>query len=444
MKTKESHVVIQPDQKGLEFYASKRQAKKVFDAIIKRLSEKGPPYNTAHVPQAVLPSNMVHGSKEHAIFLFILCLWMRGGVESATATSFLKNMYEQRPDVFIPETYWNWGPDLTRKQVDRISEVLTEHRLGQRVEENALGWVYNMRKLAQFWEGDPRKLMTDRPRFNVLARRIIGKTSGKQGQFINEDNPNGFMFFREKMTAMIAYFLMDAGLVPMFYAPVPVDFHVLRLLVSNQVIRVRGKDVKETVGVDFMRNVTQRLAREMTEWYCREYQVSPVALCDALWLLSGTLCRANPGNSGYVTDDQRRLALKESRVVVNSHPMLDIDMESNGAAVEADPIQDGLTGPSSDITGRKRYRGLKRDADTLRKPTLVRSFEKSCGVCPLQDTCRYNISSGAYYTAGMLLPERLRVIPPALQADFLESPGFKGSFHAPVDPTVRFAKITLR
>jgi hypothetical protein len=436
MKKTESRVVVQPNQKGLKFYVNKGQAKKVFDTLITRLSEKGPPYHAAHVPQAqqFLPDNLVCGSKEHAIFLFVLCFWMRGGIESDTASSFLKTMYEQRPDVFVPDAYWDFGPDLTRKQIETITKVLQDHRLGQRVEENAPGWVYNMRKLAQFWSGDPRRLMTDKPQFKKLVRRIVGKTK-KNGTFINEDNPHGFMFFREKMTAMIAYFLMDAGLVPMFYTPVPVDFHVLRLLVSNQVIRVRGKSMKETVGIDFMRGTTQRLAREVTEWYCRKYLVSPIALCDSLWLLSRSLCRFNPGNSGYIANNQRKQALQKERSVEDGYPVF------NGFEITENEVSESVL---TDLAGRKRYLGLAWGHDDLMKPSMVRSFKKSCGVCPLQGSCRYNISAGSYYTGGMLLPERFRFIPPDTQEHFLSHPAFAGSFQAPVDPTVRFTQVSLK
>jgi hypothetical protein len=40
-----------------------------------------------------------------------------------------------------------------------------------------------------------------------------------------------------------------------------------------------------------------------------------------------------------------------------------------------------------------------------------------------------------------LLPERLRFIPPDKQEGFLGHSAFKSTFHAPVDPTVRFAQI---
>jgi hypothetical protein len=93
--------------------------------------------------------------------------------------------------------------------------------------------------------------------------------------------------------------------------------------------------------------------------------------------------------------------------------------------------------------GRRRYLGLRRDKNDLLKPTMVKSFRESCGVCPLNGFCKYNISAAAYYTAGMLLPERLRFIPPDEQVSFLGHPAFESTFHAPVDPTVRFTKLAF-
>ena len=97
-----------------------------------------------------------------------------------------------------------------------------------------------MRKLDRFWSGDPRKLMDDKPKFKVLVKRIMGKTTRKGVFFYNIDKAQGFMYFREKMVAMIAYFLMDAKLVPMFYTPVPVDFHVILACVDFPIISDRN------------------------------------------------------------------------------------------------------------------------------------------------------------------------------------------------------------
>ncbi len=432
----------------LKFYADYDQARTVFDLLIDRLSKKGPPYNTAMVPQAdqFLPVNLEKGSREHAIFLFSLCLWMRGGIESDTAARFLKAMHESHPAAFEPTCYSNTGAEETAQQIASVTDLLVEHQLGQRVEENAPGWVYNMRKLQRFWDSDPRRLMNDNPSFSTLVDRIISKTSDKNGNFAREDNPHGFRFFREKMVAMLAYFLIDAKLVPMFYTPVPVDFHVLRLLTSNGILRIQGMEMHETLGINFLRTDVLRLAREVTEWYCRENKVSPIALCDSLWLLSRSLCRNNPGNSGYVVNGRRKAATEEKRnkkAANGEHPEFEMEIVDGNASASPN-IEDTDTEP--ELTGRKRYIGYKHTAESLARPSMVKRYNKSCGVCPVEAHCRFNISAGAYYVAGDLEAKRLRVKPPPhtqLQADFVSELG-SDSLHRPPKAGHRFAEIKVR
>jgi hypothetical protein len=426
-----SRIVERADQKNFKFYVDRVRARQVFDALIRRLSEKGRPYHNAHVPQSaqLLPANLKRGGREAALFMFVSCLWMRGGIESDTAMAFLKSMYEAEPQLFEPELFRSSGAEDVQSQISMIKSALTKYRLGQRVDENSLGWVYNMRKLWRFWSSDPRNIMNDQPSFQALSTRLLGKGSIKGGMFINEDKKNGFMFFREKMAAMLAYFLMDLELVPMFYTPVPVDFHVLRLLTANLILRAKGLSVEEAVGVNFYRAETLKLSRQVTEWYCRKYRISPIALCDSLWLLSRTLCRNNPGNSGYVFDGKRRAPATADR---NSNTDFLIEPETSRPEAPTAP----------DLKGRKRYLGLKWSTEEMMSRSKVRRINDSCGVCPVNGFCRYNISSGAYYVKGSLLPERLRFVPPNGQHDFFCHEAFDGTDRPLVDETVRFTKIT--
>lgn len=418
----------------VKFYADKKQARLVFGLLIKRLKEKGPPYNSALVPQTdvFFPNNLEKGSRGHAVFLFLLCLWMRGGAESDTTAFFLKEMHQERPDLFDPFLYRDRD---YKSAIAEITRALTEYKLGQRVDENAPAWVYNMKKLAKFWNGDPRRIMDDKPNFKTLAKRIIGRTANKEKVFELEDNPHGFRFFREKMVAMIAYFLMDAKLVPMFYTPVPVDFHVLRLLVANRIIKIHGKSAKESIGVDFMKSQVLKEARFITEWYCRKYKISPIALCDSLWLLSRNFCRSNPGNSGYVRDLKRKTDIQNKKRASDKHHTFNFEVEEisfDQKNIDAD-----------EVSGRKRYSGLKWKEDEIWNQTRINRFEKSCGLCPVRTTCRFNISAGAYYVGGKLLPERFRLEPPNNQSHFLDYDDFTGTFVAKVDPQVRFTEVHM-
>lgn len=447
------HVVLQPDQKGLQFKINRKQALRVLDMLIQRLGERGIPYNYALVPQAghTLPKmfqnklNADYDHKQHAIFLFVLCLWMRGGTESDTAIEFLTPMYEKDQKLFAPEYFLQTD---TPGLIAEVATALTEANLGNRVDENSVGWVYNMRKIARHWGGDPRKLMNDKPKFKKLCKRIVSKKPKTDDDLVllNEGNPNGYMYFQEKMAGMIAYFLMDAELVPMFYAPVPVDIHVLRVLVINQVIKPVGKCEKETLGVDFYREEVRALAREVTEWYCRTRHVSPVALCDTLWLLSRSLCRRNPGNSGYVVDTKRhkndRLRRKQNRDGLLSPHLLGMEDVIEGDVLTLVPSEsdDG----AGELSGRKRYMGFRFSDDTIwNDPGRIRRYEAACGRCPLESTCRFNVTSAAYYVAGKLLVERERLKAPRDHRSFLDHDAFASAHHVRIDPRVRFAPIAF-
>lgn len=449
------HVVLQPDQKGSRFKIDKKQTLLVLDKLIERLAARGIPYNYALVPQAgnTLPKQFQdrgsegYDPKQHAIFLFILCLWMRGGTESDTAIEFLTPMYERDRKLFAPEYFLQTD---TSALIAEVAAALTEARLGNRVDENSVGWVYNMRKIARHWGGDPRRLMSDKPGFKKLCKRIVSKKpkTDEGLVFLNEDSPHGYMYFQEKMAGMIAYFLMDAELVPMFYAPVPVDIHVLRVLVTNRVIQVVGKDEEGAIGIDFYREEVRALARKATEWYCRTRHVSPVALCDTLWLLSRSLCRRNPGNSGYVVDTTRhkgdRLRRKTEHESLLSPHLLGMEIEAiveNGDLAISSVDSDDAAG---ELSGRKRYLGFRFSEDTIwNESSRIERYEASCGRCPLQETCGYNVSSGAYYVAGRLLPERTRLKAPQTHGSFLDHVAFASAHHVRIDPRVRFAPIAF-
>ncbi len=442
MKTdyKKYHVVRQPNQKGLKFYADRSQGKKVFDLLIERLRQKGPPYNKALVPQTVkfVPKNLERGSAAHAVYMFMLCLWMRGAVESNTTALSLKDMYEARPELFDPNLFLENGESATTEQARLIREAMLTFQLGSGINENVQGWVYNMRKLARFWHCDPRLLMNDKPEFPVLVRRLVGRTkhSKKEFDFANEDRPYGFMFFREKMVAMIAYFLMDARLVPMFFAPAPIDIHVMRILTTTQVLRVEGKTAEETIGINFLRPQAQNAARDVTEWYCRKYRISPIALCDAIWLLSSNLCKHNPGNSGYVFDPIRDRKAELKRKTGSEHPELGLEISTQAQENGADA--------AAKIKSRDRYMGLRWSAEEISdNPTLRRKFDRSCGRCPAEKECCFNISAAGQYNGYGLIPECFRRKPKNNQHDFLHHDEFRDTFRGEIHPEVRFTKIEM-
>lgn len=418
------HVVLQPREQGLKFEIDYTRAKLVFHALIERLRERGAPYHAAAVPQidANLPINMARGTVEHAIFFFAACLWMRGGTESGTAVRLLKKMFENEPNMFKPSFFADGS--YFQSYIPYVAETLKAYKLGQQIGQNAKGWIHNMRELALRWKGDPRELFRGKPSFETLCKRIIRHRMPKQKGQSGDAGYEGFMFFREKMVAMLAYFLMDSGLVPLQYVPVPVDFHVLRILVTNRIVLVKGKSLEETIGVDFLKKSVQNLARKVTLWYCKKFRISPIALCDALWLLSRTLCRNNPGNSGYVADPQRH-AMKY-------------------AGQDSLPFMNDIQPTHFPPRGRMRYLGMRFDDRELEK--MQPRFKASCHICPVEKFCKFNVTSAMCYVGGKLVPERLRFVPTngvAVQKTLFGTDTFIDAQTSPVRRDVRFAEIDM-
>ncbi len=78
------------------------RAKEVFGAIYKAYENGSFPFYNVSLPQRKenIPEGMVWGSKEHAIFLFNSCHYMRGRIDSEAAFKGLKKVYEKAPDLF--------------------------------------------------------------------------------------------------------------------------------------------------------------------------------------------------------------------------------------------------------------------------------------------------------------------------------------------------------
>lgn len=329
----------------------------IFERLLQALKKKEYPYNIALLPQRKenLPDTILYGSREHALFLFAACFWMRG-TRSETAFRGLRIIYEKYPGLFLPEGYPSNG-----KGNDGMAEII-HHVLSNRANPQALAfkseeisrfWPLNFAKLHRFWGSDPTNLLRGTHDYHEYYHRMVN------GGNISPDNPNGFWGFREKMASMFAYFIADAGMVDPSLFPVPVDFHVLRVLVSHQILV--SDNPLET---NFRTEAALQQVRNTVVDYCDKYGESPLALSDALWLLSMLICANNPENAAQ----------------------------------------------------RGKYRARKtkivhKSARWAEQRTL-RAYMSSCGSCPAP--CVYNISSAEYYLKGRLKISSTRTTPPTL------------------------------
>ena len=321
----------------------------VLGRLMQALQAKEYPYNLDGVTAPQIASNMPHnlrlGSREHALFLFCTCYWMRGGIQSDTAFRSLARLHEAHPEIFVPEKAHLFLEDY-------LAQKFKEYRLGFQAKQIARFWIINFVRLADWYDGDPVKLFTDIHTYEAACDRIENQRAKKSGQ-------EGFYGFRKKMVSMLIYFLTDTGFIKPFHFPPPVDFHVLRIFVAHRMLTLSAR---EQTGW-----IYERLADRVRHYlsiYCLKYKVDPLRLCDAMWLLSRALCNQHPGNNS----------------IVGKMEMV------NGARI--------------------RVRMGRR---TAIKPTIITwseaqtfAYLRSCGSCPVEQSCSLLIPSANYYVSGVI------------------------------------------
>lgn len=354
----------------------------VFDGLISLKRQNLHPFDKVTLPQKpeFLPKNLRLGGLEHALYLFYICLYMRGPITSKQAFEEFKKLYEYSPDLFDPKKIKNNPTFYT----NILIEQLKKGRLAMRAEDNARFWIENSKELfLGGWQGDPRNLfnvINDKNRntsraFELLCKNIIRgrkKIDSRNRNFflfdINDSKNRGFYGFLEKMVSMLSYFYVDANIIPSFHFPSPVDFHLSRIFVMQRIVIVTG-NINEINAP-----IVLPAGRKITASYTAKNHVSPKELSDAIWSYSQKMCSKNPNNT--------RLTMGEP------------------------------DGRKTVFTIAKKVKWTKSN---------IRKHDTSCGRCIFNETCTSFVPSGPYYTAGKLLmikrdyPIQESLFPPATE-----------------------------
>jgi len=339
------------------------KAELVFGRLLAALAHKEYPYDRTEEPQvhSNLPPSLPLGKVEHARFLFYACLYMRGGIKSDEAIRRMSQLYGRHPSLFDPFSF----SKRYKGDVERVAGSLSDSGLGFGSGRVGGYWVLNSRKLARFWSGDPRMLFGGVSDYRGACERIIN------GGLFSEDSSHGFLGFREKMVSMLIHFLAREGMIESILFPPPVDFHILRVVLEHEVITVH--DVKPEENI-FKLQLTDAV-RALLVQYCEQHKADPLELGAALWLLSRTLCKLHPGNG------TRRVGEYWARRIV----LVPVEVHWSS--------------------------------------TQTRRYERGCGRCPVQGTCRFLIPSLPYYVKGRVEIRGFRRQPPQLHLfrDFVDT-----------------------
>ena len=199
------------------------------------------------------------------------------------------------------------------------------------------------------------------------------------------------MGFQHKMVGMLSYFLVERKLIPEFNFITAVDFHLLRVMLANEVLVSTNGDVgRYTERI-------QKPAREVLAWFIKNNpQYSMVELGDTLWLLYSALCRKSPWNKTVGSKRQEKRRQK-------------------GYEAEEEAAQLSLF---SEEELKFSFEGWINSSKPLRQ-----SFN-TCGMCPVHDSCQFGIPSEHYYQTGQFLLRPKSIQPPCSLRRFYFSKNF--------------------
>lgn len=292
-----------------------------------------------------MPPSLPRGGREHANWLFAGCGYMRGGIKSTTAFKSLSKIYAKEPELFDPY-------NLQHDDPARITVLLQENGLAFNAEFVGRAWVENARRMVELYDGDPTRIFDGSKKYEDIVAKVKNNGRGK-----------GFLGFREKMTSMIAYYLMEAEIMPYFDFPLPVDIHVLRVSASNEIITFENLPKDGNI----LSERTLDMLRRMYHDFSVTHGTSQLDVCNAVWSLSSSICGEQPGNI----------------------------MKEPGR-------KEGRQGRSTHI--------IPTTIDARNQQQIAR-YKRTCLHCPVERTCEHNMPSKEYNVkARAVLSDRVRFV----------------------------------
>lgn len=337
------------------------RAEQVFGPLLERYSTREFPYtlSDAQIPQIPqnLPPNGFEDRRAHASYLFALCFWMRGGINSTRAARAVSALYVKNPEMFRAEHAKEMEPEAITRELNSIT-------LGFNSKEIGWFWQENFRRLHEHYDGDPSKVFLGVTSYPDICERVCNPRGRRKRMTPRRDI--GFLGFQEKMASMLTYFILDANLIEPLLFPLPVDFHVLRMVVAHEIITI------EDGNGDFFNQEVLAAVRKLSLWYSEHHGADPLDLSTILWCFSRAMCSRYPGNMTLYIGPRRGRATKL------------------------------IPKPLTWNDGQRR------------------AYAQFCGQCPTEAMCKYRIPAAHYYVQGKLLvrgerekpPEQLTFYPP--------------------------------
>jgi hypothetical protein len=209
-----------------------------------------------------------------AHFLFVLVMAERGPVFSEAVINRFVQLWKVRPDIFCPQVI----EQMSREDLIRLfaeNGIIREEK-GFFLKNFFDDWLYNFEVIDKKFQGNILNAFKEVKRFDQLSYLLT---------------------LRGIQTKLLAYFvtlLQEYKLIQYFSAPMPVDFHRLRVLWSTDIIDLKAfeqpfEDLPGAVKV----NVWYTHINQVSDWsgkFFTENNFSHLIVGPGLWYFSRNRC----------------------------------------------------------------------------------------------------------------------------------------------------------
>ncbi len=297
----------------MEIIFDEKKAMQIFAILENLYRERSGLYGIVKLPQNTtpLPEN---NPQKLANWFFAVAHFMRGGVLSDTQTKIFRHLLDACPEIFDPEEiYQNWTPSKILETLKTIvpkfngSAASPVGVLGFMLGEHLKNWHYNFSILRICWQSDARNVFEGVNDFEEAVLRA-------------HQRHNGFLGMRRKILSLLTIWLQEKNLIHFFPAPIPVDFHALRILLQTEIVKIKNlKGLKFNPRYPFLARkkgvrVTEAMVNQITLWTQRflwESGFSHAIINPALWIIGRELCaghfQASSKNSATIYVDAKKL-----------------------------------------------------------------------------------------------------------------------------------------
>lgn len=333
-----------------------QKAGKVFQVLSNYYKNKEGLYGIVVLPQDARPL-LSNEPKDIANWFFFIAHFMRGGVINDTQFDFFWCLFEEFPQFFNPaEIYDKWPPSQIYERALKFvaSKININGKglagvLGFKAEEHLRHLHHNAGIVKYCWGNNALNIFEGVKDFEQAFARIDYQKCRA-----------GFLGIRRKIFALLTIWLQEAGVISFFPAPIPVDFHAMRIFLQTGIISndqwVVGKSERHPfLTGKYGRRITEPFVDEIALWTQRfmfQQGFSHLVINPACWILSRELCAGH---------------------------------------FQTRPVS-------------KDYDEYVNPAELKKNPNLwPKRYKNPCAFCPIEQFCEGIVPSKPYYKWGLLV-----------------------------------------